>query len=52
MIAVSLSMFVDVVDKGETETREGERDVPRVSGRWSSLDLLALCLRNLGLCDP
>lgn len=35
MVAVSLSMFLEVVDKGEAGV-ERERDVPRVSGRWSS----------------
>lgn len=52
MVAVSLSMFVEVADKGETGSRERERNVPRVSGRLSYLGSLALCLRNLDLCGP
>lgn len=52
MVAVSLSMIVEVVDKGETGGRERER-VPRVRGRWSSLGSPAFFfLRNLGLCSP
>jgi hypothetical protein len=50
IVAVSLSIFIELLDEGETGGTD--RDVPRVCRSVVSLGSPALCLRTLGLCGP